>query len=280
VASAVRSCWASAFAPDPLGRLEACGLGLEALKLGVLVQSEVIPEAGGVARTASGSAVTVEGVRGHPGPLLSGWAEGALDEDLAALIGPETVADVIDLARRVYDELGDDLIEWAVCDGKVWLLQCIRSAPPSAPPTNPAATPIPPDSAAPAANGHGRTALTTSIQARGTRVPGRPAAPGMAAGPLVACRAHETAARDCRDSILLVDRPVPGLAPLLFGARGVISRSGAAGSHLAEVARSLGVPMVTGCRTETVTGPDPAPGAWTVTINGTTGEVLLRPARG
>ena len=79
---------------------------------------------------------------------------------------------------------------------------------------------------------------------------------------------------------MLVERPVPGLAPLLFGARGVISRSGAAGSHLAEVARSLGVPMVTGCRTETVTGPDPAPGAWTATINGTTGEVLLSSTRG
>jgi signal transduction protein with GAF and PtsI domain len=78
---------------------------------------------------------------------------------------------------------------------------------------------------------------------------------------------------DCRDAILLVDRPVPALAPLLFGARGVISRSGAAGSHLAEVARSLGVPMVTGCRTETVTGP--AAAGWVAAVNGGTGEVAL-----
>ena len=126
----------------------------------------------------------------------------------------------------------------------------------------------------------GMPALAALIQARGTPVPASPAAPGTAAGPLLPCRPHESLARDCRDAILLVDRPLPALAPLLFGARGVISRSGAAGSHLAEVARSLGVPMVTGCRTETVTGPDPAPGAWTAAINGGTGEVLLKPAAG
>ncbi len=76
VAAAVRSCWASAFAVDPLRRLERCGLRLEALELAVLVQPEIVPEAGGMARVAGGE-VTVEGVLGHPGPLLSGWAEGA-----------------------------------------------------------------------------------------------------------------------------------------------------------------------------------------------------------
>jgi len=75
-----------------------------------------------------------------------------------------------------------------------------------------------------------------------------------------------------------VDRPVPALAPLLFGARGVIARSGAAACHLAEVARSLGVPMVTGCPADSVTGPDPAPGAWTAAVNGSTGAVMLLPS--
>ena len=112
----------------------------------------------------------------------------------------------------------------------------------------------------------------------GLRVPGRPAAPGIGAGPLVACWPHETRAKDCRGAIVLVDRPVPALAPLLFGARGIIARAGAASSHLAEVARSLGVPMVVGCRHETVTGARPAAGAWFATINGATGEVVLAPA--
>jgi hypothetical protein len=99
-----------------------------------------------------------------------------------------------------------------------------------------------------------------------------------------------------------VDRPVPALAPLLFAGRGgrtgnegsgngsspagpsvraVISRGGPSGSHLAEVARALGVPMVTGCSTEAVTGPPDqlsppeTPGAWHATVDGHRGEVTL-----
>jgi phosphohistidine swiveling domain-containing protein len=242
----VRSCWASAFAVDPLRRLEESGLGLEALELAVLVQPEIVPEAGGVARAGNGS-VTVEGVRGHPGALLSGWAE-------AEPVDAGVAADVTDLAGRVYAELGDDLIEWAVCGGKVWLLQSLRSAP-----------------------GNRGAAPAMPMPADGLRVSGRPGVPGMAAGPLVACWPHVTGARECRGAIVLVDRPVPALAPLLFGARGVIARAGAASSHLAEVARSLGVPMVVGCRPETVIGPNPGAGAWFATINGATGEVVLAP---
>jgi phosphoenolpyruvate synthase/pyruvate phosphate dikinase len=252
VAAAVRSCWASAFAVDPLRRLEGCGLGLEALELAVLVQPEIVPDAGGVARVM-GDEVIVEGVRGHPGPLLSGWAEGARDAELAGVIGARIVAEVAALAGRVHAELGDDVIEWAACEGKVWLLQSARGAARDREPDMP-------------------------MPAEGLRVTGRAAVPGTAAGPLVAGRPHETGASACRGAIVLVDRPVPALAPLLFGARGVISRAGAASSHLAEVARSLGVPMVTGCHPETVTGPDPAPGAWYATINGGTGEVVLAPA--
>jgi phosphoenolpyruvate synthase/pyruvate phosphate dikinase len=250
VAAAVRSCWASAFALDPLRRLEGCGLELEALDLAVLVQPEIVPNSGGVARITA-NAVVVEGVHGHPGALLAGWAEGARDGALAELVGSRTVADAAEVAERVYAEVGDDVIEWAGYGGKVWLLQSLRSG------TSPGGEPAAP------------------LPVAGTRVPGRPVVPGTAAGPLVACRPHEPAARDCQGAIVLVDRPVPGLAPLLFGARGVISRAGAASSHLAEVACSLGVPMVIGCRPEVVTGPDPAVGAWFATINGGTGEVVL-----
>jgi pyruvate,water dikinase len=254
VATAVRSCWASAFAVDPLRRLEECGLLLEALVLAVLVQPEIVPEAGGVARVQAGE-VTVEGVLGHPGALLSGWAEGARDGGLAGLIGAEIVAEAAALADRVHAELGDDVIEWAACDGQVWLLQSLRSAP-----------------------GNRSAGPAMPMPIGGLRVAGRPAAAGTAAGPLVACWPHETGAKDCRGAIVLVDRPVPALAPLLFGARGVIARAGAAGSHLAEVARSLGVPMVVGCHPETVTGPNPAAGAWFATIDGGTGDVVLTPA--
>jgi phosphohistidine swiveling domain-containing protein len=120
--------------------------------------------------------------------------------------------------------------------------------------------------------------LAAAVRGQGHRLAAQPAAPGQAAGRLVACRPHDRAAAGCRDAILLVDRPVPALAPLLFAARGVIARSGTAGAHLAEVARSLAVPMVTGCRPELVTGPEPADRGWLASIDGGTGEVALVPA--
>ena len=61
----------------------------------------------------------------------------------------------------------------------------------------------------------------------------------------------------------------------LFTARGVVARSGATSSHLAEVARSLSVPMVTGCRPEAVTGARPACSGWLAAIDGSTGDVAL-----
>ena len=58
----------------------------------------------------------------------------------------------------------------------------------------------------------------------------------------------------------------------------MIARGGTASAHLAEVARSLAVPMVTGCRPELVTGPVPARDGWLAAIDGSTGEVALLPA--
>ncbi len=120
--------------------------------------------------------------------------------------------------------------------------------------------------------------LAAAVQAAGRRVAARPAAAGQAAGRLVPCRPHQRPAAGCRDAILLIDQPVPALAPLLFAARGVIARGGTAGAHLAEVARSLAVPMVTGCRAELVTGPAPAGDGWLAAIDGSTGDVALLPA--
>ena len=119
--------------------------------------------------------------------------------------------------------------------------------------------------------------LAAAVQAQGQHLRGRPAAAGQAAGRLVACRPHERPPAECQDAILLVERPLPALAPLLFAARGVVAHTGAAGSHLAEVARSLAVPMVTGCRPEAVTGARPAGAGWLAAIDGSTGEVALLP---
>lgn len=332
VVTAVRSCWASAFAVDPLARLDACGLPLEALEIGVLIQPEIRPDFGGVARvlpaarggrapramlgSGSGVEVAVEGVAGHPGALLSGWADGAFarvslaaapacaprarggpgrpaaDGPLVDLAGAGLMLAVARLAEGIHRRLGDEAIEWAACGGDLWLLQ---SGPA---PQNPRADDTGMDGPLAGEAGTGRgpeprpgapgphlaarewmPALSARIQELGRHLGGRPAVAGQAAGRLVVCRPHEPASATCRDAVLLVDRPLPALAPLLFTARGVITRSGAAGSHLAGVARSLAVPMVTGCHPETVTGGHPPGTPWLAAIDGGTGDVALFPDR-
>lgn len=286
VATAVRSCWAAAFAADPLARLASCGLAPDALELAVIIQPELRPSTGGTARVIQTAAtgdveVDVATVAGHPGALLAGWAEGSTARLCVPSPGPDGRPgldfQVAGLAARVHRLLGDDTIEWAVQDGTIWLLQSMTSAAAPAPaepaPAEPAraADPAGDEPTDRYAGREWMPVLAAMVRARGHRVPARPAAAGTAAGRLVPCRPHEPAAASCRDAILLVDLPVPALAPLLFGARGLIARSGSPGSHLAEVARSLAVPMVTGCKL-------PAPeGSWLAAIDGTTGEVALLP---
>ncbi|HWG61933.1 MAG TPA: PEP/pyruvate-binding domain-containing protein [Streptosporangiaceae bacterium] len=317
VGAAVRSCWASAFAVDPLERLEACGLNPAALSLAALIQPEIVPESGGLARLVDGT-VIVEGVAGHPGALLSGWAEAAVGHGLDDLAGPKVVAQVEDLAAATWRATGDDVIEWAADSGGVWLLQARRSGPARAlaepAPADPAsADPASADTASvdtalsgpaladpaladpvfagrlldalcqvdrpadPAGRVRWMPFIAAVVLARGKRVAAAPAAPGVGAGRLVPCTAHTRRPADYSGAILLVDRPVPALAPLLFSARGVIARTGGAGSHLAEVARSLGVPMVTACRPDGVLGPEQpsADGTWIAALDGSRGEVAL-----
>jgi hypothetical protein len=247
--------------------------------MAVLIQREITPDCGGTARV-SGGTVTVEGVRGHPGALMSGWADSAAatvsdeaaDGDLVALTGGDTVLAAARLARATHDALGGGTIEWAAADGEVYLLQS-NAAPGS---DQPPVVPVVPGGPA------------------GTRVPAVPAAPGAGSGRLLYRRPHEPLPGDAGDVVLLVDRPVPALAPLLFAGRGdgpgtgggpgggpgtrvmvraVVSRGGPPGSHLAEVARALAVPVVTGC-------PLSAPDGSLVTVDGGAGMVTVHAPAG
>jgi pyruvate, water dikinase len=305
VVTAVRSCWASAFAVDPLARLDSCGLPLERLELGVLIQPEICPVAGGVARVVPGGTavpggreqveVIVDGINGHPGALLSGWADGASARvslpaaegpgaaepaahgPLLRLVGRDLVISAARLAAGVHRYLGGETIEWAASDGQLWVLQAQPARPAQPVPAGPGPG-GPRGSGAPGPHLAAREwmpLLGAAVQEHGRHLRGRPAVAGQAAGRLVACRPHERPPAASRDAILLIDRPLPALAPLLFTARGVLARSGAAGSHLAGVARSLSVPMVTGCHPETVTGAGPPGASWLAAIDGASGDVAL-----
>ena len=58
--------------------------------------------------------------------------------------------------------------------------------------------------------------------------------------------------------MLVTDRPVPQIAPLLWGCAGLVTAEGGEGAHLFEVARSLGVPAVTSLRLDVLGASAPS----------------------
>jgi hypothetical protein len=249
---AVRSCRASAFAVDPLERLRLCGLDPEQLGLAVLIQPELVPDAGGTARMVDGE-VRVTGVRGHPGALLSGWVDGGGAAELTALLGAATVTRIFEVAKAVHAELAHDTIEWAAVDGEISLLQSSRSS----------------------ERRVAADAVGSAVLAGAGRVAGTTSVPGDAVGRLRYVRPHERA--DATGDILVCDRPVPALAPLLFGAHGLVTLGGPDESHLGTVARSLGVPMLVRTPVDTVTGPADQINAtgWLGVIDSARGELAV-----
>jgi phosphohistidine swiveling domain-containing protein len=90
--------------------------------------------------------------------------------------------------------------------------------------------------------------IATVVCADGAVVEGVGASPGLGSG-----RAHlldTGAGRPAPRSVLVAPRPVPQIAPLLWGCAGLVTSEGSEGAHLFEVARSLGVPAVTSLRGE------------------------------
>lgn len=264
VEAAIRSCWGSAFARDPLERIEVCGLDPEALGLGLLMQPEIAPYAGGLARR-SDNAVTITGVRGHPGALLAGLvdgrsatiAEGLSDiNPLRTVLGDRQVRRVAELSRATYDILGHDLVEWAVVDGQVLLLQSSRM---SGPACHYEPTPV-------------------DIGPEAVRVRGVSSVEGDAVGVLHFVGPSFTQT-PTHDHILVTERPLAALAPLLFGARGMVCLSGPIDSHLAGVARAIGVPMLVQVDVEQVTGRISSQmnssSGWMAAIHGRRSELTL-----
>jgi hypothetical protein len=141
---ALRGCWASAFSVDPLERAEESGVAPDELAMAVLVQPQVSPDVGGLARTADDGAVAITAVKGSPAPLLTGWEHGVqirvgADDTVgvaegdeggrAPLLSSTGILDVAGLARRVHSGLGSDVIEWAADRAGIHLLQCRTTAP-------------------------------------------------------------------------------------------------------------------------------------------------------
>ncbi|MGH9245313.1 MAG: PEP/pyruvate-binding domain-containing protein [Acidimicrobiales bacterium] len=84
-----------------------------------------------------------------------------------------------------------------------------------------------------------------AVSARGRQLVGEPASTGIAAGRVRVAGPHEHVRLAGRE-VIVTERPVPALAPLLWSASALVATNGNTAAHLLEVARSLGVPAVVG----------------------------------
>jgi hypothetical protein len=89
--------------------------------------------------------------------------------------------------------------------------------------------------------------LRTVVRSNGEIRHGTSAAAGEAAAPLLAINEPHRLSRSRQQRILYVPTPLPGYAPMLWGAAGLVAAGGNPSAHLVEVASSLGVPAVVGC---------------------------------
>lgn len=158
--TALLACWASAFAPGTLERLEAENLDATQIGFAALVQPEIDPEFGGTARLRPDGCVQVSGTAGSPAPLVAGWVpgssatvapddqvlsddqvrgdEGVPGDGALGLLGEDVLRSVAGMVRDTAAALGDTAVEWAWLDGRPVLLQS-HGEPRDAPPAPPAA---------------------------------------------------------------------------------------------------------------------------------------------
>lgn len=90
----------------------------------------------------------------------------------------------------------------------------------------------------------------TALMSHGEPATGNAASPGEGVGPavLLTNRTERTALPP--RAVLVAPRPLPHLAPLLWGAAALVTFGGGPAAHLIEVARALTVPAVVGCTAE------------------------------
>lgn len=136
IGQAAKSVWATSFSIEVLERFEAADIEPGSAPMGVLVQPEVQPDFGGAAIVDTASAVTVNAVKGSPRDLMAGWVPGvrAVVEDgvlrgdeCVALMGEDQTLAIAELVLKVEEALGCNLIEWAIVQGDLILLQVQRS---------------------------------------------------------------------------------------------------------------------------------------------------------
>ncbi|NUW39397.1 PEP/pyruvate-binding domain-containing protein [Nonomuraea rhodomycinica] len=332
VADAVRDCWASLFSPRAIGYRDASGHdGRRSgdLAMAVIVQRHVDAEVSGVMFTpADPDGVTGIEASWGLGPSVVGGtvtpdayrvaADGSvvrtiadkrtrLDRHGARLVTRDvpaaarrrpaiddaTATRLAALGRDVAAVLGGPQdIEWAIADGRVWLLQArpVTAEPPPPPPaaSGGAASARTGTSAASGGGGAARSG-TFAVSGGGGAAPagpsaasngaavtltGTPGSRGTATGAARVVRGPGDFSRVRPGDILVCPFTDPAWTPLLRIAAGVVTETGGVLSHAAIVAREHGIPAVLGIPDATRRLRDDT----VITLDGTTGTVTATDA--
>ncbi|MFF5206039.1 PEP/pyruvate-binding domain-containing protein [Streptosporangium sp. NPDC000396] len=287
VADAVRACWASLFSPRAIDYRRTSGRDdqpSDDLMMAVIVQRQLDAEVSGVMFTPAdpNDATQIEASWGLGPSIVGGKVtpdaycvadDGSVTRAIAdkrtrldrhgtqlvirdvptrtrnqPTIDDATATQLAKLGKEIAALLGGPQdIEWAIVDGRTWILQArpVTAAPP--PPTPPSGT-----SATPAAT------LT-----------GTPGSHGTVTGTARIVRGPGDFARVHPGDILVCPFTDPAWTPLLRIAAGVVTETGGVLSHAAIVAREHAIPAVLGIPNATSRLHDDT----IITIDGTTGTV-------
>ena len=120
--------------------------------------------------------------------------------------------------------------------------------------------------------------LHAAIRSNGQATSGTPVVPGIAAGRVVVVRnPHTPPPFEDRD-VIIADRPLPALAPLLWRAGALVTVTGNPAAHLMEVANSVALPTVLAAELASFGGLSGlAEGHWLAAVDGDTGVVTFLP---
>ncbi|MFC3983103.1 PEP/pyruvate-binding domain-containing protein [Streptosporangium jomthongense] len=287
VAEAVGACWASLFSPRAVAY--RAGSGCDDLLMAVIVQRHLDAEVSGVMFTPAGpddvtrieaswglgpsvveGRVTPDAYRvSRDGPVVRTVADKRRrldrrgtrlvvhDVPVAArdrpVIDDATATRLAELGERIAAVLGGPQdVEWAIADGRVWILQA-----------RPVTAALPPP-------------LSGASDVTATGLTGTPGSHGTVTGTARIVRGFGDFARVSPGDILVCPFTDPAWTPLLRVAAGVVTETGGVLSHAAIVAREHGIPAVLGVPDATNRLRDGA----VITVDGTAGTVTadhLRP---
>lgn len=281
VANAVHRCWCSLWS-TPAAHYREHHLGDQPAHMAVLVQPLVAADVAGVMFT--GSTARIEASWGLGASVVTGavtpdsWLlsndhvvhqkvgtkctrQDLVDEQIVTSqvgrsdrehfsLTDDQVVQLMDLGHQIEDLLGGPQdIEWAIVDGRVWILQ--------ARPITAAITNTP---SGEATSDRDQVVLT-----------GNPGSPGRATGHARTVRGPVDFARVRTGDILVCRTTDPAWTSLFSVVAAVVTETGGVLSHAAIVARELGIPAVLAVPNATTTLRDQS----NLEVDGTNGTVIL-----